>query len=193
MGIYQPGEFIFQCPIFLPFYTVLEVLKPSGLLFSSPVDHICQTSPPRPVCLCKLIQLNSKLILSTSQNQVFVSFRMSLSWLSISCVGLFPVLFILNKFWLSFNAQFKFCFFAALFTPYSELLNYLSVPLAFDNLFLFMRLFFCNCFLPHRQDTCYYLVCPLFALILQILKKDFNGRKNKIIRNAVILKVLCKW
>ena len=43
LGTYQPGEFIFQCHIFLPFHTVHEVLKQeywSGLTFSSPVDHI---------------------------------------------------------------------------------------------------------------------------------------------------------
>lgn len=33
-----------------------------------------------------------------------------------------------------------------------------------------MCLFFCNCFLPHRQDTCYYLVCPLFALSSKCVK-----------------------
>ena len=27
LGTYQPGEFIFQCHIFSPFHTVLEVLK----------------------------------------------------------------------------------------------------------------------------------------------------------------------
>ena len=27
LGTYQPGEFIFQCPIFLPFHTVQGVLK----------------------------------------------------------------------------------------------------------------------------------------------------------------------
>ena len=27
LGTYQPGEFIFQCPIFLPFHTVHGVLK----------------------------------------------------------------------------------------------------------------------------------------------------------------------
>ena len=27
LGTYQPGEFIFQCPIFLPFLTVHGVLK----------------------------------------------------------------------------------------------------------------------------------------------------------------------
>ena len=27
LGTYQPGEFIFQCPIFLPFHTVYGVLK----------------------------------------------------------------------------------------------------------------------------------------------------------------------
>ena len=27
LGTYQPGEFVFQCPIFLPFHTVYGVLK----------------------------------------------------------------------------------------------------------------------------------------------------------------------
>ena len=27
LGTYQPGEFIFQCPIFVPFHTVYAVLK----------------------------------------------------------------------------------------------------------------------------------------------------------------------
>ena len=27
LGTYRPGEFIFQCPIFLPFHTIHEVLK----------------------------------------------------------------------------------------------------------------------------------------------------------------------
>ena len=27
LGTYQPGELIFQCPIFLPFHTVHEILK----------------------------------------------------------------------------------------------------------------------------------------------------------------------
>ena len=31
LGIYPPGEFIFQCPIFLPFHTVHGVLK-AGML-----------------------------------------------------------------------------------------------------------------------------------------------------------------
>ena len=42
LGTYQPGELIFQCPIFLPFHSVHGVLKArilSGLPFSSPVDH----------------------------------------------------------------------------------------------------------------------------------------------------------
>ena len=43
LGIYQPGEFIFQCPIFLPFHTVHGFSKQeywSGLPFPSPVEHI---------------------------------------------------------------------------------------------------------------------------------------------------------
>ena len=50
MGTYQPGEFIFQCPIFLPFHTVHGVLKArilkwfavpfsSGPLFVRPLHH----------------------------------------------------------------------------------------------------------------------------------------------------------
>ena len=48
MGTYQPGEFIFQCPIFLPFHTVHGVLKArilNGLPFPFPVDHILSDFP----------------------------------------------------------------------------------------------------------------------------------------------------
>ena len=31
LGTYQPAEFLFQCPIFLPFHTVHEVLKAGKL------------------------------------------------------------------------------------------------------------------------------------------------------------------
>ena len=56
LGTYQPGEFIFQCPIFLPFHTVHGVLKarintevvcPSLLQWTT----FCQTSPPWPIHL----------------------------------------------------------------------------------------------------------------------------------------------
>ena len=43
LGTYQPGEFIFQCSIFLFFHTVHGVLKArilKWLPFPSPVDHI---------------------------------------------------------------------------------------------------------------------------------------------------------
>ena len=43
LGTYWPGEFIFQCPILLPFHTVHGVLKArvlKWLPFPSPVDHI---------------------------------------------------------------------------------------------------------------------------------------------------------
>ena len=50
MGTYQPGEFIFQCPIFLPFHTLHGVLKARilkwfGIPFSSGlcfVKTLCQ-------------------------------------------------------------------------------------------------------------------------------------------------------
>ena len=54
LGTYRPGNFIFQCHIFLSFYTVNGVLKQeywSGLPFLSPVDQFCQNSPPWPVRL----------------------------------------------------------------------------------------------------------------------------------------------
>ena len=43
LGTYWHGEFIFQCPIFLPFHTVHGVPKARILKchpFSSPVDHV---------------------------------------------------------------------------------------------------------------------------------------------------------
>ena len=43
LGTYRPGEFIFQCPIFLPFHTIMGFFRQeywSGLLFPSLVDHI---------------------------------------------------------------------------------------------------------------------------------------------------------
>ena len=43
LGTYQPEEFIFQSPIFLPFHTVHGVLRQeywSGFPFPSPVDHV---------------------------------------------------------------------------------------------------------------------------------------------------------
>ena len=42
LGTYQPGEFIFQCSIFLPLHIVHVILRQeywSGLPFRSPVDH----------------------------------------------------------------------------------------------------------------------------------------------------------
>ena len=43
LGTYRPGEFIFQCPIFLPFPTIHGVLKVRILKWfacPSPVDHV---------------------------------------------------------------------------------------------------------------------------------------------------------
>ena len=45
LGTYQPGEFIFQCPIVLPFHTVHGVLKARipkwfAISFPSLVDHV---------------------------------------------------------------------------------------------------------------------------------------------------------
>ena len=42
-GNYRPGEFILQCPIFLPFHAFHGALKQeywSGLPFPSPVEHV---------------------------------------------------------------------------------------------------------------------------------------------------------
>ena len=47
LGTYRPGEFIFLCPIFLPFHTLHRVLKArSGFPFPSPVDHILSLLSP---------------------------------------------------------------------------------------------------------------------------------------------------
>ena len=54
LGTYQPGEFIFQCPIFLPFHTVPGVLKARTLKwFAIPFSSgpLCQNSPLWPVHL----------------------------------------------------------------------------------------------------------------------------------------------
>jgi len=55
LGTYCPGEFIFQCPIFLPFHTVHGVFQGKN---TSVVCHsllqwttFCQNSPPWPVHL----------------------------------------------------------------------------------------------------------------------------------------------
>ena len=43
LGTYRPGEFTFQCPIFLPFHTVHGVPQAiilSSLPFTSPVSHV---------------------------------------------------------------------------------------------------------------------------------------------------------
>ena len=55
LGTYWPGEFIFQCPIFLPFHTVHGVLK--ARIFNwlaipfSKWTTFCQTSLPSPIHL----------------------------------------------------------------------------------------------------------------------------------------------
>ena len=52
LGTYRPGEFIFQCPIFLPFHTVHGVLKARILKWfdipfsSGPWTTFHQNSPP---------------------------------------------------------------------------------------------------------------------------------------------------
>ena len=54
MGTYQPGEFIFQCHIFLLFILFMGFSRQEywkGLPFPSPMEHICQNSPPWPVHL----------------------------------------------------------------------------------------------------------------------------------------------
>ena len=53
LGTYQPGEFKFQCPIFLPFRTVHGVLNARILKwFAIPFSNgPCQNSPPWPICL----------------------------------------------------------------------------------------------------------------------------------------------
>ena len=54
LSTYWPGEFIFQCPVFLHFHPVHGVLTQeywSGLPFPSPVTTFCQNSPSWPAHL----------------------------------------------------------------------------------------------------------------------------------------------
>ena len=101
LGIYRPGEFIFQCPIFLPFHTVHGLLKQeywSGLPFRSPVDHVLsefsttiplwtelnqepwwRTIPPLPVKFSFLFSPEISIIATTS-----LSTWMYLKWIRVS-------------------------------------------------------------------------------------------------------------
>jgi len=50
LGTYQPGEFIFQCPIFLPFVLFMGFSRQeylSGVSFPSPVEHILSEQWPQ--------------------------------------------------------------------------------------------------------------------------------------------------
>ena len=52
LGTYWLGKFIFQCPIFCLFILFMGFSRQecrSGLPFPSPVDHVCQNSPPWPL------------------------------------------------------------------------------------------------------------------------------------------------
>jgi len=52
LGIYQSGEFIFQCPIFLPFHTIHGVLNTEVICHSLlQWTTFCPTAPPWPVHL----------------------------------------------------------------------------------------------------------------------------------------------
>ena len=62
LGTYQPGEFIFQCHIFLHFHTVPGVLKARVLKwfpFPSPVDHSLSE-----ISTMKNVQMTAQLDLS---------------------------------------------------------------------------------------------------------------------------------
>lgn len=141
--------------------------------------------------LCKLTQVYSKLTLF--HFPILCLFRSewaSHCWIYhvqfVSCI-------IYLKFWSSFNTQFKFYFFEALFTPSSEPLNYLPVPLALvQYLFLFMGAFLVyfsvTGFSSSQADTCYYLVsaiCPY-----RHSRKILMDEKNQIIRTAMKQSIL---
>ena len=51
LGTYRPGEFIFQCPIFLPFHTVHGVLKQRILKWFAISLSSGPNSPPWPIHL----------------------------------------------------------------------------------------------------------------------------------------------
>ena len=88
LGTYQPGEFIFQCPILLPFHTVHGVLKARILkwfaiaFFSGPhfVSHLWKAETDRNksgqvLAILKLcsIQVTFEVLTSTYRLMIFFS------------------------------------------------------------------------------------------------------------------------
>ena len=88
LDTYQPGEFIFQCPIFLPFHTVHGVLKARILkwllLFPSPVDHVLSelSSMICPSCMALCGMAHSVIELDNSV--VHLASSISCLWLWFS-------------------------------------------------------------------------------------------------------------
>ena len=86
---YRPGEFIFQCPTFLPFYTIYGVLKArilKWLPFPSPADHILSDlsimTRPSWVALqawLGFIELDRVVVLVWLDWLVFYEYRFSVS------------------------------------------------------------------------------------------------------------------
>ena len=61
LGTYQPGEFIFQCPIFLPFHTVHKVLKARILKwFAIPFSSGPHFVRPDKTSTCALLKFQLK-------------------------------------------------------------------------------------------------------------------------------------
>ena len=84
LGTYRPGEFIFQCPIFLPFHTLHGVLKVSGLPFPSPADHVLSelSTVTHPCWVSLLGMVHSFIELDKAVVQVISLISFLLLWLS---------------------------------------------------------------------------------------------------------------
>ena len=96
LGTYWPGEFIFQCPIFLPFILFMGISRQeywSALSFHSPVDHIlselCTMTHPSWVALQGMahsfIELDKAM------------FHVIRDWLVFSDCGFQPVCPLMEK------------------------------------------------------------------------------------------------
>ena len=84
-GTYRPGEFIFQCPIFLPFHNVHGVLKANGLLFPSPVDHILPQVSTMTHLSCVALHAIAHSCIELDKSVVHMISLISFLWLLFTC------------------------------------------------------------------------------------------------------------
>ena len=116
LGTYRPGEFIFQCPVFLLFHTVHGISRQeywSVCRFFLQWTTFCQTSPPWPVHLgwphmawLSFIELDKAV--------VHVIRLACCLWLWFQCVyPLMPSLSAYHLTWVSFTLDMGYLFMAA--------------------------------------------------------------------------------